>query len=106
MVQYIRIRQWLLTNLCNANILTVFKCESLVLIWNPNERPPAVASFHSGPNFRPSLTSGISWICLLYTSQGCVLYVHHRATSFGPSDIRSRIEAMFGGTTYFGRKCQ
>ncbi|EKM54758.1 uncharacterized protein PHACADRAFT_124134 [Phanerochaete carnosa HHB-10118-sp] len=53
----------------------------------PGEKPPAVVSFHAGPNYRPS--AGFDWIRLLYTSRGWAW-----------------IEVMFGGSTGFGREYQ
>lgn len=37
------------------------------------EKPPAVVSFHSGPNFRPS--PGFDWMRIVYTSRGWAWYV-------------------------------
>lgn len=34
----------------------------------PGDKPPAVVSFHPGPNYRP--TPGFDWVRLLYTSRG------------------------------------
>ncbi|GJE92806.1 hypothetical protein PsYK624_089630 [Phanerochaete sordida] len=53
----------------------------------PGEVPPALVSFHPGPNYRP--TSGFDWIRLLYTSRGWAW-----------------VEVMFGGSTGFGREYQ
>ncbi|KIP04613.1 hypothetical protein PHLGIDRAFT_120548 [Phlebiopsis gigantea 11061_1 CR5-6] len=53
----------------------------------PDEKPPAVISFHSGPNSRRS--AGFDWMKVLYTSRGWAW-----------------IDVMFGGTVGFGREYQ